>query len=224
VASEPPATLLYSLPTVERPVISPELARAVVTLQFGEGPEDLEGCLSVYDVSYPKQASVAAANERSGLYDQQANGTTAPTWSDLLDGKKSRSLQLPTDWFQLRLVLGAFHRWLQILLGEQHCLPVGILRLFTAMDKLAPLYLNAWIKGPQQCAELMTCIDIYTRSWVEQQQSSPTPTTHVWHSSSGCANGLHPRSQRHSCQWSSRRATATPQHRPRARRLSRRPR
>jgi hypothetical protein len=169
-ASEPPATLLYSLPTVERPVISPELARAVVALQFGEGPEDLEGCLSVYGVSYPNQASVAAANERSGLYDQQANGTTAPTWSDLLDGKKSRSLQLPTDWFQLRLVLGAFHRWLQILLGEQHCLPMGILRLFTALDKLAPLYLNAWIKGPQQCAELMTSIDIYTWSWVDPRR------------------------------------------------------
>jgi hypothetical protein len=50
-ASEPPATLLYSLPTVERRVISPELARAVVTLQFGKGPEDLEGCLLVYGVS-----------------------------------------------------------------------------------------------------------------------------------------------------------------------------
>jgi hypothetical protein len=147
-ASKPPATLLYLLPTVERPVISPELACAVVALQFGKGPEDLKGCLLVYGVSNPNQASVAAANERSGLYDQQANGTAAPTWSDLLDGKKSCSLQLPTDWFQLRLVLGAFHRWLQILLGEQHCLPVGILRLFTAMDKLAPLHLNAWIKGP----------------------------------------------------------------------------
>jgi hypothetical protein len=92
-ASEPPATLLYSLPTVERPVISPELARAAVALQFGKGPDDLEGCLSVYGVSYPGQASVPAANKRSSLYDQQANGTTSPTWSDLLDGKKSRPLR-----------------------------------------------------------------------------------------------------------------------------------
>jgi hypothetical protein len=174
-ASEPPAALLYLLPTVERPVISPELARAVVALQFGEGPDDLESCLLVYGVSYPNQASVTAANECSGLYDQQANSTTAPSWSDLLDGKKSRLLQLPTDWFQLRLALGAYHRWLQILLGEQHPLPVGIFHLFTALDKLAKLYLNAWIKGPQQCAELMTSIDIYTWSWVEQQQSSATP-------------------------------------------------
>jgi hypothetical protein len=101
-ASEPPNSLLYSLPTVGRPVISPELARSVVALQFCDGHDDLEGCLSIFAVSYPSQDSVTAANERNGLYDQQANGTTAPTWSDLLDGKKSRSLKLPTDWFQLR--------------------------------------------------------------------------------------------------------------------------
>jgi hypothetical protein len=119
-ASEPPNSPLYSLPTVGRPVISPELARSVVALQFCDGHNDLEGCLSIFAVLYPSQDSVTAANKQNGLYDQQANGATAPTRSDLLDGKKSRSLKLPMDWFQLRQVFGAYHRLLQILLGEDH--------------------------------------------------------------------------------------------------------
>jgi hypothetical protein len=45
------------------------------------------------------------------------------------------------------------------------------------MDHLAPIYLNEWIKGAQQCAELMTSIDIYTWSWVEQQQASVMPVS-----------------------------------------------
>jgi hypothetical protein len=144
----------------------------VVALQFCDGLDALEGCLSIFAVSYPSQDSVTAANERNGLYDQQATGTTAPTWSDLLDGKKSCSLKLPTDWFQLRQVFGAYHRLLQILLGEDHNLPLEILNLFKVMD-----HLNEWIKRAQQCAELMTSIDIYTWSWVEQQQASAMPVS-----------------------------------------------
>jgi hypothetical protein len=166
-ASEPPATLLYSLPTMERPVISPKLARAMVALQFGEGPDDLEGCLSVFGVSHPNQASITAANKRSGLYDQQANGTHF-THLVRIAGRQ----EIPVVAVAHRLVPASPRPWR---LPPQHCLPVGILRLFTAMDKLALLYLNTWIKGPQQSAELMTSIDIYTWSWVEQQQSSPTP-------------------------------------------------
>jgi hypothetical protein len=162
---------LYSLPTVGRPVISLELAHSVAALQFCNGHNDLEGFLSIFAVSYPSQDSVTAANERNGLYDQPANRTMAPNWSDLLNGKKSHSLKLPTDWFQLCQVFGAYHRLLQILLGEDHDLPLGILNLFKVMDHLAPIYLNEWFKGAQQCTELMTSIDIYTWSWVKQQQA-----------------------------------------------------
>jgi hypothetical protein len=99
----------------------------VVTLQFCNGHDDLEGCLSVIAISYPSQDSITVANECSGLYVQQANVTMAHTWSDLLDGKKSRALQLPTEWFQVGLVLGAHLRLLQNLLGKQHPLHMGIL-------------------------------------------------------------------------------------------------
>jgi hypothetical protein len=158
-ASEPPNSPLYSLPTVGRPVISLELVRSVVAHQFCDGHDDLEGCLSIFAVSYPSQDSVTAANEQNGLYDRQANGTTAPMW------------------FQLRQVFGAYHHLLQILLGEDHNLPLGILNLFKVMDHLAPIYPTDWIKGAQQCAKLMTSIDIYTWSWVEQQQASAMPVS-----------------------------------------------
>jgi hypothetical protein len=77
--------------------------------------------------------------------------------------------------FQLCMVLGAYHRLLQILLGEEHVLPLGILQLIGVMEDLAPIYLNDWIKGPQQCAELMSAIDIYTWSWADQQQHTDDP-------------------------------------------------
>jgi hypothetical protein len=83
-----------------------------------------------------------AANEQNSFYDQQTNGTTAPTWSDLFDRINSCLLKLPTDWFQLRKVFGAYHHLLQILLGEDHDLPMGMLNLFKVMDHLAPIYLN----------------------------------------------------------------------------------
>jgi hypothetical protein len=117
-------------------VISPELARAVVSLQFFDGRDDLEGCLSIFAAVFPDQESVAAANEINGLYDQQAKGSTALSYSDLLDIKKSRRLRLPTSWFQLRLVLGAHHRLLQILVGKQHVVPWGMLDFITVMDDL----------------------------------------------------------------------------------------
>jgi hypothetical protein len=88
---------------------------------------------------------------------------------DLVDGKKSHMLQLPTDCFQLRMVLGAHHRLLQIQLGEEHVLPLGILQLIGVMEDLAPIYLNNCIKWAQQCAKLMSAIDIYTWSWADQQ-------------------------------------------------------
>jgi hypothetical protein len=176
-AQEPPADRTFSLPVVGRPVISPELSRAVTSLHFCRVWDDMDGCLSMFSVSYPDQASVAAVNERNGLYDQQTSGAALPSWGDLLDSKKSWALQLPVDWFQLRLVFLAFHRFLQILLGKQHIVPLGILNLFTVMEDLAASDLYKAMDGAKQCAELMTAVDVYTWSWVDQQERSPTPVT-----------------------------------------------
>jgi hypothetical protein len=156
-------------------VISPELSRAVVALQFSGVRDDMEGCLSFFAATYPDQSSIAAANERHGLYDQQASGATAATWGDLLDSKKSRSLQLPVDYFQLELVLFAYHRWIQILLGEQHPVAMGIRSLVMAMGKLKAADLYEALKGPQRCAELMAAIDVYTWSWADEQECSDAP-------------------------------------------------
>jgi hypothetical protein len=85
-------------------------------------------------------------------------------------------LDLPTDWFQLRLVLGAYHRWVQILLGEQHCVPLGLLALIELMDDLAATAgLNTRFNGARPCAEFMCTLDIYTWSWANQQERSPGP-------------------------------------------------
>jgi hypothetical protein len=174
-AQEPPGDRTFSFPVVGRPVISPELSQSVTSLHFCRVRDDMEGCLSMFAVSYPDQASVAAANERNGLYDQQTSGAALPSWGDLLDSKKSRALQLPVDWFQLRLVFLAFHRFLQILLGEQHVIPLGILNLFTVMEDLAASDLYKAMDGAKQCTELMAAVDVYTWSWADQQERSPTP-------------------------------------------------
>jgi hypothetical protein len=85
VAHEPPANRQHSLRQDIRPTISIELARAATALRFFEGQEDMESCLSIYTVSFPNQGSVAASNERSGLYDEHNNGTAAMTIPDIMD-------------------------------------------------------------------------------------------------------------------------------------------
>jgi hypothetical protein len=174
-AREPTATYPLSLPAVGRPIISPELARAVVALRFFEVRDDMEGCLSVFAASYPDQASVAAMNMVTGLYDEQTNGTTAMAYGDLLDLSKSRTMKLPVDWFQLRQVLGAHQRWLEILLGETHVVPSDLLRLLGVMDHMAATDFNATCRGARPCAEIMCAIDTYTWSWADQQARSATP-------------------------------------------------
>jgi hypothetical protein len=169
---EEPADREVSILPAGRPVISPELARAVVGLQFCNVLHDMEDCLSIFAVSYPDQASVAAANARIGLYDQSTSGAALPSWGDLLDSSKSRSLKLPTDWFQLRLVFIAYHRYLQILLGEQHAVPLGMLHLF---EEAAANYLYGAMDGAKSCTELMFAVDVYTGSWAEQQDKSDAP-------------------------------------------------
>jgi hypothetical protein len=67
-ASEPPVLLLYSLRTVEHPVISPELAHSVGALQFCEGPNNLE----VVSRSMPSRTPVRTAS-------RQLRSTTAYT-------------------------------------------------------------------------------------------------------------------------------------------------
>jgi hypothetical protein len=130
----------------------------------------MESCLSIYTVSFPNQSSMAASNERSGLYEEHNNGT------EIMDLRKARSLDVPTDWFQLRLVLGAYHRLVQILLGEQHCVPLGLLALIELMDDLAATAgLNTRFQGARPCAEFMCTLDIYTWSWANQQERSLGP-------------------------------------------------
>jgi hypothetical protein len=113
--------------------------------------DDMEGCLSVFVASYPNQASVAAMNIVTGLYDEQTNGTTAMAYGDLLDLSKSRTMKLPVDWFQLQQVLGAHQRWLEILLGEAHVVPSDLLRLLGDMDHMAATDFNAMCRGACVC-------------------------------------------------------------------------
>jgi hypothetical protein len=168
-ARAPAANGTHSLPSVGRPLISPELARAVFGLQFFERCEDLESCLSIFAVSFPDADSVTAANEVIGLYDLQSNGSASPTVSDMLDMKKARALRLPVDWFQLRMVLGAYHRLLQILLGKDHPVPQGIRMLVGVLEDAAPVYLKHELKGAYKCAEVMTAVNTYMWSWADQQ-------------------------------------------------------
>jgi hypothetical protein len=92
--------------------------------------------------------------------------------SDLLDMRKARALRLPVDWFQLHLVLGAYHRLLQILLGEDHLVPHGIRMLVGVLEDAAPVYLNHELKGAYKCAEVMTAINTYMWSWADEQARS----------------------------------------------------
>jgi hypothetical protein len=86
--------------------------------------------------------------------------------------RKAWALRLLVDWFQLHLVLSAYHRLLQILLGEDHLVPQGIRMLVGVLEDAAPVYLNHEPKGAYKCEEVMTAVNTYMWSWADEQACS----------------------------------------------------
>jgi hypothetical protein len=144
---------------------------------FMDGVDDLDCLLSPYVVSFPNCSAMAAANAHSDLYEEQSNDTVSASLSERLDSKKAIQLCLPATYMQLRLVLGAYYRWLQILLGEAHLVPAGFRIVVDTLDDLqASNRLEGKFETALKCTGFLQSVQNYVWEWADRQARSDTPT------------------------------------------------
>jgi hypothetical protein len=152
------------------PAVSVEVARAVSQLQFENGKDTLDGCLSIFALSYPDQPSILAANNLSSIVDLQSNGGVSLTHTELARQIKAQSVKLPTDWSQLRFLFSAYHHWLQVLLGEDHSLPRAFHALVDSELDSVQATMTDNCATHRFCAGLLRSIQLHTWDWIRKQQ------------------------------------------------------
>jgi hypothetical protein len=158
-----------SLKVPGKPVVTVELARDVSQLRFMQSMNDLDGCLSIFSTSYPDQASVTKANNHNSLHDHQSMGGLAATYTETINLKEAQARGIPTNYMELKEVLYAHHRLLQVLLGEAHPVSVGFLGLVEALERIAMSRLVPKLKDAKTCAQYMFTIHTYMYVWLEAQ-------------------------------------------------------
>jgi hypothetical protein len=173
-AREPQVDPHYSLATVVCPVITTDLAKNIGQLCFFESEDDLEGCLLIFSMSFPNQASITAANYHNCLCDHHVAGGTSLTLMEAMDLKKAQARNIPTGWLDLHQVLGVHHRLLQILLGEAHSTAIAFQNLVQNMDRLAMSKFAPLLKDAKSCAELLFTIHTYMWAWTDEQEATAT--------------------------------------------------
>jgi hypothetical protein len=169
-----PTTALQQRSTLTvHPAIGPKMTGPT----FMDGVDDFECLLSPFVVSFPNSAAMAAANSQSELYEEQANDVVSASFTERLDSKKAIQLCLPATFLQLRLVLGAYYRWLQILLGEAHLVPAGFREVVDTLDKMqASSGLEGKFSSAKACAGFLQVVQNYMWEWADRQAYSDTPT------------------------------------------------
>jgi hypothetical protein len=153
--SRNPTNMDVSLAVPGQPVITTKLAKDVSQLCFMQGMNDLEGCLSPFSTSYPDQASVSKANYYNSFHDQQAMGGMSPMLTELINLKEAQARAIPMLYMELKEVFVAYHRLLQVLLGDSHPVAVGFRNLFNTLERIAMPRLLPTIKNAKACAQYM---------------------------------------------------------------------
>jgi hypothetical protein len=162
----PEATLV--LQPFAEPTISVEVAKDAGHLKFLEGHDSIGGCLSIFAFCFPNQACISSTNDASSLFDQQSAGGSAPTLAEATKLKASQAIKLPDSWTQARRIFCAYHRWVQILLGELHALPLAFHAMVMELDAMSVTLEERFTAG------LFQSIHLQTYRWVAQQQVSST--------------------------------------------------
>jgi hypothetical protein len=175
-AMEPPDHPEVSLDPPGEVVISNALAIAIGTLNFGRGREDTTRCLGMSMICYPDQASIVAATTRNGLFRENAKELGATiAFDNILDESKAQVLNLPATGTQFLSVCFAFHRLLQILLGERHLAAVHFFALVRIFQRTIETELRDKVNSKFGCAGLMRSIDLATNNWITEQVKTDTP-------------------------------------------------
>lgn len=155
-------------PRVE-PIITIALAQDIIFFRFAGSREDLQVGLSPFAVCFADQASMAAAAAANGLYDTQMLGSTAITQSETIAHREAQTLKLPTSWSGLRRCLAAYLRLLQVVLGEDHPVPLALHAFILALQDSILVELR-FDGNPKRCAALLRAIQMYTMVWFEDQE------------------------------------------------------
>jgi hypothetical protein len=119
-------------------------------------------------------ACISSANDASSLFDQQSAGGSAPTLAEATKLKASQAIKLPDSWTQARRIFCAYHRWVQILLGELHALPLAFHAMVMELDAMSVTLEERCRLERTFTAGLFQSIHLRTYRWVAQQQVSST--------------------------------------------------
>jgi hypothetical protein len=175
----PEATLV--LQPFAEPTISVEVAKDAGQLKFLEGQlkfleghDSIGGCLSIFAFCFPNQACVSSTNNACSLFDQQLAGGSAPTLAEATKLKAIQAIKLPDSWTQDRRIFCAYHRWVQILLGELHALPLAFHAMVMELDAMLVTLEERCRLESTFTAGLFQSIHLRTYRWVAQQQVSST--------------------------------------------------
>jgi hypothetical protein len=160
-------------PFVE-PVISIDVARDAGQLKFIEGRDTNAGCLSIYAFCFPDQATISMANKGASLHDQQNAGGMTFTLAEATKLSLIQAVKLPDSWPEIKRIIFAYHRWLQVVVGENHVVPIAFQAMAEQMEGLS-VELESKARSDRSFgAGLLQSIHYHTWTWVNKQQRSGT--------------------------------------------------
>jgi hypothetical protein len=159
-------------PLVE-PVVSIDVAKDAGQLKFIDGRESSTGCLSIFSF-FPRPLSQRAATEAGNLFDQENVGGITFTLAESAKLRLIRAVKLPDSWPEIKRILFAYHRWLQVLLGENHGVPIAFQAMVEQMEGLS-VGLETKSKSDRSFGTgLFQSIHYHTWTWARKQQRLAT--------------------------------------------------
>jgi hypothetical protein len=110
----------------------------------------------------------------ASLHDQQNAGGTTFTLAEATKLSLIQAVKLPDSWPEIKRILFAYHRWLQVLLGENHIVPIAFQAMAEQMEGLS-VELESKARADRQFgAGLLQSVHYHTWTWVNKQQRSET--------------------------------------------------
>jgi hypothetical protein len=163
-----------SLRPFAEPVISIDVARDAGQLKFIEGRDTNTGCLSIFAFCFPDQATISTANKGASLHDQQNAGGMTVTLAEATKLSLIQAVKLPDSWPEIKRIIFAYHHWLQVVMGENHVVPIAFQAMAEQMDGLSVELESKTRSDISFRAGLLQSMHYHTWTWVNKQQRSGT--------------------------------------------------
>lgn len=159
--------------TFARATCSSELAKKLGSLNFqSDDSSDLEAALSIFSVSYPTQASVAATSAAAGQYSQMVQGAAGISFQDSIKISEAQRFSLPVNLMQVKRVCWAYHRLLAVILGVHHTVTAAFGRFVEALDARESV-LSEDFSNVYNCASLLRFVQLRMHMWARDQMTDP---------------------------------------------------